>query len=74
MPSGKGTQMDFDITKASSKLSVLDLKITSGNLGIDVLWFRVMLCSVDNVIERHFNQFFKRMEGYPPGVFRNNVR
>lgn len=39
--------------KASSRLSELDFNITSGNLGINVLWFRAMQCSNDYVIERH---------------------
>ena len=24
--------------------------------------------------EYYFNQFFKRKEGYPPGIFRSNVQ
>jgi len=51
--------MDFDIMKASGKLSGLDLKITSGNLGIDVLWFRVMTCNTENIIERHTHSAFE---------------
>lgn len=55
----EGTHMDFDIMKASSRLSELDLKITSGSVGIDVLWFRAMTCSKDNVIERHTHSAFE---------------
>ncbi len=51
--------MDIDIAKASSKLSELDLKITAGNLGINVLWFRAMQCSTDSVIERHTHSSFE---------------
>lgn len=51
--------MDFDIMKASSRLSELDLKITSGSLGIDVLWFRAMICNMDHIIERHTHSAFE---------------
>lgn len=51
--------MDFDIMKASDRLSELDLKIISGNLLINVLWFRVMQCTVDSVIERHRHSTFE---------------
>ena len=51
--------MNFDIMKAYSRLSELDLKITSGNLGINVLWFRAMQCSMDAVIERHTHSTFE---------------
>lgn len=51
--------MDFDIMKASSRLSGLDLKIASGGLGINVLWFRAMTCGSDNVIERHTHSAFE---------------
>lgn len=51
--------MDFDIIKASSRLSGLDLKITTGSLGIDVLWFRAMACNTDHVIERHTHSAFE---------------
>jgi len=45
--------MEFDLAKASNKLSELDLKITSGSFDINVLWYRVMQCSNDYIIERH---------------------
>ena len=51
--------MDFDMMKASSRLSELDLKITTGNLGINVLWFRVMQCGVESIIERHTHSTFE---------------
>ena len=51
--------MDFDIMKASSRLSELDLKITSGNLGINVLWFRASPCSMDSITERHTHSTFE---------------
>ena len=51
--------MDFDIMKASSRLSELDLKITTGNLGINILWFRAMQCSADYTIERHTHSTFE---------------
>lgn len=39
--------------KASGKLSELDLKIATGSFDIKILWFRVMQCNNDHVIERH---------------------
>jgi AraC-like DNA-binding protein len=51
--------MDFDIMKASRGLSELDLKINTGNLGINVLWFRAMQCNMDDVIERHMHSTFE---------------
>ncbi len=51
--------MNFDIFKASGKLSLLDLKITSGNLSINVLWFRAAHCSSDAIIERHTHSAFE---------------
>lgn len=51
--------MDFDLSKASSRLSELDLKITTGNLGINILWFRAMQCNTDHVIERHTHSTFE---------------
>jgi len=51
--------MDFDLLKASSKLSEMDLKITSGNLGINILWFRAIHCTNDIVIERHTHSTFE---------------
>ncbi|HHW47921.1 MAG TPA: AraC family transcriptional regulator [Clostridiaceae bacterium] len=45
--------MNFDITKASDRLSELDLKIISGSFDINVLWYRVMQCNNDHIIERH---------------------
>lgn len=51
--------MDFDIMRASGRLSELDLKITTGNLGINILWFRVMQCGSDTVIKRHTHSSFE---------------
>lgn len=51
--------MDFDIMKASERLSELELKITSGNLYINVLWFRVMRCNSENIIERHTHSAYE---------------
>jgi len=51
--------MDFDIMKASGKLSELDLKIVSGNMRINVLWFRVMQCNSYNFIKRHKHSTFE---------------
>lgn len=51
--------MDFDIMRASSRLSELDLKIATGNLDINVLWFRVMQCGGNTVIERHAHSSFE---------------
>lgn len=51
--------MNFDIMKASSRLSELDLKINSENLRINVLWFRAMQCKNDCVIGRHTHSSFE---------------
>lgn len=51
--------MSFDLMKASSKLSALELKATSGSLGIHVLWFRAMKCDTDSVIDRHMHSTFE---------------
>lgn len=51
--------MDFDLTKASQKLSELDLKITLDNLCIDVLWFRAMQSDGKVTINRHKHSSFE---------------
>ena len=51
--------MDFDMLKASSRLSELDLKITSDSLGVNVLWFRVMPCNCDSVVEKHTHSTYE---------------
>lgn len=51
--------MDFDLSKASQKLSELDLKITLDNLFIDILWFRVMQSDGKVTINRHKHSSFE---------------
>jgi AraC-like DNA-binding protein/mannose-6-phosphate isomerase-like protein (cupin superfamily) len=51
--------MEFDLTKASSRLSKLDLKITDGDLHLNILWFRAMQCNADYIIERHTHSTFE---------------
>ena len=51
--------MDFDLIKASGRLSELDIKFAAGSLDINVLWLRVMSCSSDSVIEMHSHSTFE---------------
>ena len=51
--------MDFDIMKASARLSELDLKILSGDMKINVLWFRASECAADSLIDRHTHSTFE---------------
>lgn len=45
--------MDFDIAKASDRLSELDIKFSSGEFKIEVIWFRVFTAAGSWNISRH---------------------
>jgi AraC-like DNA-binding protein len=51
--------VDFDLSKASQKLSELDLKIALDNLYIDVLWFRAMQSTGKATINKHKHSSFE---------------
>ncbi|MCM1991821.1 AraC family transcriptional regulator [Oceanirhabdus seepicola] len=51
--------MEFDILKASEELSKLDIKINTGNMNIDILWFRVMKKIGEWKIKRHRHSSFE---------------
>lgn len=50
---------NFDLNRASNRLSELDLRITADNLLIDVLWFRSMQCDSDTFIARHTHSTYE---------------
>lgn len=51
--------MEFDILKASEELSKLDIKISTSNMIIEVLWFRVMKNIGEWKINRHRHSSFE---------------
>lgn len=51
--------MKMDLLKASRKLSELDLKVTSDNLLLEILWFRVMSMGADQVINRNTHSTYE---------------
>lgn len=51
--------MNFDIAKASRKLSQLDLKFQMGSFDIEMYWFRVMALEEDWYIGRHTHSSYE---------------
>ncbi|GKX29402.1 hypothetical protein SH1V18_18820 [Vallitalea longa] len=51
--------MDFDINKASKKLSQLDLKFSKGSFDIEMYWIRVMSVDGDWNIARHTHSSYE---------------
>jgi hypothetical protein len=51
--------LKLDLMKASRRLSELDLKVTSDNLLLEILWFRLMSMGADQVINRHTHSTYE---------------